>query len=186
MRPKPLLYPKDKSEKTRVVLAFQSGLRLMVTAVPAREFADEFAADFRLPPQKFEAVFGRGTATSDYSFVRNVYEFTPTKMHHWSFSTGVHYREQVVLMVKSTMLVKAADTGIFCVQNHDYRGFQQGASEARPDSIVLDLYSGDDHFDIIFLQKDYQSGAGVTQPQINRVVQSLRRATPVEAATLTK
>lgn len=36
---KTVLYPKDKPEKTRVVLAFRSGLRLMVMAVPPREFA---------------------------------------------------------------------------------------------------------------------------------------------------
>src|SRR5579863_9482415 len=40
---KTVLYPKDKPQKTRVVLAFQSGLRLMVTAVPPREFAQLWA-----------------------------------------------------------------------------------------------------------------------------------------------
>ncbi len=179
------LYPKDKPEKTRVVLTFRSGLQLMVTAVPAREFAAEFATDFKMPAQKFEAVFGRGAATSDYTFVRNVYEFTPAKMHYWSLSTGVHYREQAVLIVKSIMAVKAADTGIFYVQNQSFKGFQQGDPRACHDRLVLDLYSDEDHFEVIFLQKDYHDANGVTQPEINRVIQSLRRATPSEAATLT-
>jgi hypothetical protein len=182
---KTALYPKDKLEKTRVVLFFRSGLRLMLTAVPAREFAGHFATDFKMSPQKFEAVFGRGTATSDYAFVRNVYEFTPTKVHYWSLSTGVHYREQVMLMIKSIVPVKAAETGIFYVQNQDYKGFQQGNPEVRQDGVVLDLYSGDDHFEMIFLLKDYHNAIGVTQPEINRVIQSVRRATPAEAATLT-
>src|ERR1700691_359538 len=64
---KTTLYPKDRPEKTRVVLAVRSGLQLMATAVPAREFAHEFATDFKLPAPKFEAVFGPGTATSDYT-----------------------------------------------------------------------------------------------------------------------
>jgi hypothetical protein len=173
---KAILYPKDKPEKTRVVLTFRSGLRLMVTAVPAREFANEFTKeDFKMTPQKFEAVFGQGTTTSDYTFARNVYEFTPAKIHYWSLSDGVHYREQAMLIIKSIMPVKAAETGIFYVQNRDYKGFQQGDPAVRKDNLVLDLYSGDNHCEIIFLQKDYHDIAGVTQPEINRVIQSLHR-----------
>ena len=181
---KTTLYPKDKPEKTRVVLGFRSGLQLIVTAVPAREFANEFATDFKMPTQQFEAVFGQGTATSDYNFVRNVYEFTPAKMHYWSLSTGVHDREQAVLIVKSLMPAKAAETGIFYVQNKDYHGFQQGDPKHRQDSLVLDLYSEDNHFEVILLQKNYHHATGVTQSEINRVIQSLRRTTPTEAATL--
>jgi hypothetical protein len=183
---KTTLYPKDKPEKTRVVLTFRSGLRLMMTAVPAREFADEFATDFKMPAQKLEAVFGRGAATSDYTFVKNVYEFTPARMHYWSLSSGVHYREQMVLMIKYIMLVKAADTGIFYVQNQDYKGFQQGDPKVRHDELVLDLYSGDNHPEVIFLQKDYHEPVGVTQPEINRIVQSLHRAAPGTVASSAK
>src|ERR1700693_958829 len=78
---KTALYPKDKSEKTRVVLAFRSGLRLVVTAVPPREFAHLWATDFKTPPQGVDILFGPGSSTSDYTFVRNVYGFTPDKMH---------------------------------------------------------------------------------------------------------
>jgi hypothetical protein len=181
MRPRPR-YPKDKPEKTRVVLVFRSGLRLAVTAVPAREFADEFATNFRIPAQKLEAVFGRGTATSDYTFVRNVYEFTPAKMHYWSLSSGVHYREDVMLMIKSIMPTKAAETGIFSMCNQAYEGFQQGDPRIRQDYLVLDLYSGDNRFEVIFLQKDYHDAPSVTQPEINRIVQSLHRIAPTKSS----
>ena len=46
---KTTLYPKDKSEKNEVILTFRSGLRLAVTAVPAKEFAHEFASDLTTP-----------------------------------------------------------------------------------------------------------------------------------------
>ena len=32
-----------------------------------------------------------------------------------------------------------------------------------------------------FIQKDYKNSAGVTQPEINRIVQSLRKAPQYEA-----
>jgi hypothetical protein len=181
---KTVLYPKDKPEKTRAVLVFRSGLRLMATAVPPREFAQLWATDFKIQPRGVDTLFGAGSSTSDYVFVRNVYEYTPSKMHYWSLSPGLHYREQMVLLMKSIMPAKAAETGIFYVQNLDYKGFQQGNPEIRQDRLVLDLYSDESHFELMFLQKDYHNAA-VTQAEINRVIQSLRKAAPTEAATLT-
>jgi hypothetical protein len=172
------LYPKDKPEKTRAVLIFRSGLRMMVTAVPAREFANEFATDFKMPSQKFEAVFGHGTAASDYAFVKSVYEFTPDKMHYWSLSSGVHYREQVMLMIKSIAPAKPAETGIFNLQSQRYKGFQQGDPDIRQDRLLANLYSDDGSVEFVFLQKEYRNAVGVTQPEINSIVQSLRKATP--------
>jgi len=182
---KTMLYPKDKPEKTRVVLVFRSGLRLMVTAVPPREFAQLWATDFKTPPRGVDILFGPGSSTSDYIFVRNVYGFTPGKMHYWSLSPSLHAREQMVLLTKSIMPTRAAATGIFYVQNQDYKGFQQGNPEGRQDGLVVDLYSDESHFELMFLQKDYHNATGVTQAEINRVIQSVRRAASTEAASLT-
>jgi len=81
------LYPKDKP--TRVVLVFQSGLRLMITALPAREL---------------------------------------------------------------------------------------GNAETRENGVVVDLYSDEGGLELIFAEKNYKSSAGVTQPEINRIIQSMHKA----------
>lgn len=180
------LYPKDKSEKRSVICVFNSGLRLWLKVIPPREFADLWATDFKTPPRTFEAIFGAGSARSDYVFLNNVYSFTPDKMHHWSLSQPLHVREQMVLIAKSMMLVKAADSGIFNLRNQSYTGFQQGDPQASRDTIVVDLYSGDDHVEMLFLQKDYHNPLGVTQREINAVVQSLHRAAPTELASSPK
>jgi len=180
------LYPKDKSEKTSAVLAFNSGLRLWLKVLPPREFADLWATDFKTPPRAFDALFGPGSARSDYVFVTNVYSFTPEKMHYWSLSQPTHAREQMMLITKSMMLVKAADSGIFKLHSYSYTGFQQGDPHASRDTVVVDLYSGDRHVEMLFLQKDYHNAAGVTQPEINTVVQSLHRAVPSELASSEK
>jgi hypothetical protein len=178
-------YPKDKPNKTRVVLTFRSGLRLMVTAVPAGEWVQEFTrGDFRMPRQTFEAVFGHQAAASDYNFVKALYGFTPDKMHYWALSTGVHYREQVVLLIKSTAPSKPAETGIFNVRNQAYKGFQQGDPQIRQDNLLVNLYSDEGSVEIMFLQKAYHNPAGVTQPEINRIVQSLHQASLGESAVL--
>jgi hypothetical protein len=174
------LYPKDKPEKTEVVLAFRSGLRLMVTAVPAKEFANEFANDFKMSSQKLDAVSEDGAATSDYVLARSIYDFSPDQMHYWSLSSGVHSREQVMLAMKSILPAEPAKTGIFNIQNGSYKGFQQGNPQIRQDSLLVNLYSDDGSVQLKFWQKDYRNLAGVTQPEINRIVQSLQHKAALE------
>jgi hypothetical protein len=180
---KTMLYPKDKAEKTRVVLSFRSGLRLMVTAVPAREYVTMCATEFKMQAQGVEILFGPGASTSDYTFVSHVYGFTPEKMHYWSLSPSMHAREEMMLVTKSIMPMKAAESGIFNLQNPYYRGFQQGDPRVSRDRVVIDLYSGEGHFEMLLLEKDYRSTTGVTQPEINRIVQSVRKVAPGEVAS---
>jgi len=179
------LYPKDKPTKTMAVLSFRSGLRLMVMAGPPRSFADQFVKEMKMSPQTFEAVFGHDAATSDYAFAKRVYEFTPDRMHHWTLSSPVFAREEVLLMVKSIMPSNPAETGIFNICNQTYRGFQQGDPRITQDRLQLDLYSGEGGFEITFFQRDHSRYRGVTQPEINRIVQSLRRTAPDDSKSLT-
>ncbi len=161
---KTVLYPKHKREKTEVVLAFRSGLRLLVTAVPAHEFAHEFAADLMTSPQQL--------AASDYVLARDIYEFSPEKMHYLSLSSDIQSRDQAMLNLKSILSAKPAENGIFNIQNASYKGFQQGNPRVRQDSLLVNLYSDDGSVQLKFWQKDYP--AGVTQAEINRIVQSLQ------------
>ncbi len=173
------LYPKDKIEKTRVDLHFHSGLRLMVFAIPPREWVNELAAEFKVPPQKIESSLGE----SDYHIAKTVCEFTPDKMNHWSMSQRVHMREGSLLVLKSIVLLKSAESGIFNLQNLSYKGFQQGNPQVRHDGIAVHLFSDEGSVEFIFSQKNYQNPAGVTQPEINRIVQSLHRAPQGESAS---
>jgi hypothetical protein len=180
------LYPKDRPSKTRAVLAFRSGLRLVVTALPPREWVNGFAkGDLgfgKLSPQAMDLVFGLGASTSDYSFVNNVYEFTPDKMHYWSLSDRLHAREMILLTVKSIIPSGPAETGIFRVQNRDYKGFQQGDTAKHPRGVVVTLYSENGGVEFIFSDHDYRNSTGITQPEINRIIQSLHKAAPVAIA----
>jgi len=167
------LYPKDKPDKNRVVLVFRSGLRLWVTAIPAREWANLLSAETKISPRAIESTFGQ----SDYSFVKGLYEFTPDRMNHWALSPRVHAREEVLLIIKSIGLSKSADTGIFNVQDQNFKGFQQGNPQVRQDGIIVQLFSDEGSVEFILLPKDYQNPAGVTQAEINRIIQSLHKAT---------
>lgn len=175
---KTTLYPKDKPDKTRVILVFRSGLRLMVTAIPPRDWVNFLATEMKSSPQAVESAFGK----SDYRFAKTLYEFTPDKMSHWALSWHVHAREEFLLLIKSIVLSESADDGIFNLQNQSCKGFQQGDPQVRKERIIVQLYSDEGSVEFVFFQKEYQNSASVTQPEINRIVQSLHKA-PQDGAT---
>jgi hypothetical protein len=154
-------------------------LQLIVSASPPRLLPTEFAREWKLSPQQLESIFGRGAARSECSFLENLYEFTPDKMHRWALSPSVHYREQMLLMLKTVLLSQAsADTGIFNIQSQSYRGFQLGDPQAHPRKLAVQLYSDEGTLELIFGRNDGRGSVGVTQPELNRIMQSLRKAPP--------
>jgi len=168
------LYPKDKPN--RVVLVFRSGLKLIITALPPREFINGISGELKTSPQKMEATFGQEAVNSDYNFVKTLYEFTPDTMHHWNVSSRTFSRDAMLLILKSLATAKSAESGIFKVQNQDFEGFQQGDAQARENGVVVNLYSDDGSVELIFTNQNYRAAAGVTQPEINRIIQSLHKA----------
>jgi hypothetical protein len=173
-------YPRDKAEKTKVDLRVRSGLRLIVRAASPREWVNDLPKDLSVSARDLEAVFGHETMNSDYRFMKTLYEFTPENMNHWASLQRGLTKEEFLLLIKSIALPKAAETGIFNLQSHDYRGFQLGDPRVRQSKILIDLYSEEGGVEIVFLQEDYLNFSGVTQPEINRVVLSLRKAAPSE------
>jgi len=168
------LYPTDKTAKFRVDLHFKSGLRLLVTSVPARALVDDLPKELQTSPKILQAAFGIDTMKSDYSFNKMVYEFTPDNMNHWDFRRAPVNRDEYLLIIKSIILSPSASSGIFNIQNEGYMGFQQGNPQAQPHGIIVSLYSDHGAVEMIFTQKDYRKSVGITQPEINRVIHSLR------------
>jgi len=174
------LYPRDKP--TRVVLTFRSGLRLMVTDIPAGQWVRALSSDFHFTPRQIEAAFGKEATQSDYSFDQMLYEFTPDKMDVWSLSSLVHNRDNMLLLIKSMALSRDANSGIFAIQNPAYKGFQQGTPKSPWDGFIFDLYPDTDRMEFILSQKNRPGPGRVSQAEINRIVQSLRRVAPAQPA----
>jgi hypothetical protein len=156
-------------------LRFRSGLRLMVTAISPHEWEHNISEQMKVTPESMKSVFGQDTMQSDYSFIKALYEFTPAQMHHWSSSQRARARDQWLLIIKSLALLKSAESGIFILQNQGNQGFQEGNPLTRQDVIAVHLFSENGSAEIIFFQKDYKNSTGITQPEINRIVQSLHK-----------
>ena len=61
------------------------------------------------------------------------------------------------------------------MQNESFKGFQQGNAETREDGVAINLYSDEGSVELIFGEKNYRNSAGVTQAEINRIIQSLHK-----------
>ena len=175
------LYPLNNPVKSAALLTFRSGLRVKVSAIPAHEWAGSSDPDSRSVPRVVAANFGLDAVQTDYSIAKSVYAFSPDRMHYWAWRPGVHYREQALLIIKSIMLLAPSDTGIFNIQNQEFKGFQQGDPQVHQARLEFDLYSDEGSVEFIFSQKNMGS-PGITQPDINRIVQTVHRV-PLGAAS---
>lgn len=163
----------------QAVVTFRSGLQMSVTALPPKEFIDGLANSYGTPQTIAPFIaseFGVEATRSDYEFLRRLYDFTPENVNRWALSPATHYRQSMFLTIKSASLLPwAADSGIFNVRNAEFRGFQQGNPDVHPTGIMLSLYSGNGGIEFIFSEKKYQNPAGVSQPEINCIIQSLKK-----------
>lgn len=142
---------------------------------------------FRSGLKLFVVITPRERAIPDYALLKRVYEITPDKIHYWALIQGWGYREARLLLFKSAFLrdigrpgggSNPAETGIFNLQSQEYEGFQYGDPRSRPDILQLRVYSNDSRVEIKFLQGSYDEPTGISQPEINRIVQSLRKTAP--------
>jgi len=169
---------KTKSYRDMVVLTFHSGLKLMVGVSPPRLW--------------LEGIFGKSKTTaveqsygvhSDYDFLKSMYTSTPDKMHLWALSPRIHYREIFLLPLKPAVVMPEAETGFFYVGNSTNEGFQQGDPQAWPSNyhprfrsfVLIQLFSDQGCLNLTLSQKDLLDPAGVTQADLNRIIQSVRR-----------
>jgi hypothetical protein len=150
----------NKSNLNTVWLCFRSGLKLFVVITP------------------------RERAVPDYALLKRAYEITPDQVLYWPLIEGWGYQDAHLLLAKWAFLQgishpgggsNPAESGIFNLQTQRYKGFQYGDSQGRPDVLELRVYSDDSRVDIKFLQGGYDEPTGITQPEINRIVQSLHK-----------
>lgn len=141
---------------------------------------------FRSGLKLFVVVTPREKTGFNYAFMKRVYETTPDTLHPWTLSASVRYQEQILLRLKSSFLQgialghpsNPAESGIFNLQGQGYRGFQCGNPQIWQPVLELRLYDDDGNVQIKILRKGYDDPAGVTQPEINRIVQSLHKIEP--------
>jgi hypothetical protein len=88
---------------------------------------------------------------------------------------GKAFRLSMLLMLKGSSSV-GGGTGLFHAGKQGWKGFQFDDPSKKPNRVTLELYdSKDQHVVIIFLPGKGE-GAGITQSDVNRVLQTLAPA----------
>jgi hypothetical protein len=118
-------------------------------------------------------VYGRGNVQSDYEFVRAALNTTPSQLSLFMPWSKEVYAANL-LRIKEAFLLGPQD-GLYSFEFGQLRGFQQG-DPVRDKNVEVEVYDADDHkFKLIFSSKSGPNG-GMTQPDINRVLQTLHPA----------
>jgi hypothetical protein len=122
------------------------------------------------------SVFGPQAAQTNYALASTILNLTPKRVSFWMSSreaTGT-----AILMNLKPIYTVNAETGLFSVRTSRYRGYQHG-DPRRARQVDLAVFDDQDHEFRFFVGSDPGKPITVTQPDINRILDTLR---PVPAS----
>ena len=164
------------------VTAFRSGNAFWFSVSPPREFVDVVMKGTKLDSGSFQKFFGIEASQSDYGFMRAMLGTTPEAIS--PFVSRQEAAARMELLLLKAITTPKAESGIFSIQTPSFRGSQFESPQNRPFKIVDDLFAEDGKLEIMFLQKVDGSASSITQPEINRVLQSVRKIPANNSASL--
>lgn len=167
---------KSKQVQEMQLIAFRSGNTLLVSRMAPREFVNGFLSTGKADSAGLKALYGEDVLQSDYLLKGRILEVTPDEVGLFT------PRKQAVgsamlLIMKGIMMPFGADSGIYRIRTGGFQGFQFGDPRSRPRSLDLEIYNEDGGLGFIFSQPQNTSDTAVTQAEINRVIQSVRKST---------
>ncbi len=174
---------KSKTGGSIRLTAFRSGNAFWFSTFPPKNFVNLIMKESKLDPQHFRLIYGDEASESDYGFYKEMLGTTPSRITPF-ISQREAVAGQMLLLFKGISMPKA-ESGIFSIQTPDFRGFQFENPQARPFRVTDELYSSDGGIDLMFIQKIDGSTPEISQPEINRVVQSIHKV-PIQSAALVR
>jgi hypothetical protein len=171
-------------EKTRIVgnwalIVFRSGTSVLLCVGPPDGFITSMLKSKTPDPKLFSAVYGPEVLRSDYDLHRAIFETTPSQI---SLLTPANRAAGL----SSVMIIKAimpptTDWAIYNIRSKTFKGFQLGNPVRRPKKMSLELYADDVEFEINIEQITTGPGPGITQSEINRIIQTAHKAAEVQS-----
>ena len=165
---------KTKAGANSTILYFDSGLVALLKCQPAREFVDGVLSSTKWRPESFRRAYGDSVVESDYALTRLMLETTPM-----SFRTPHGQQGPLMAMlVLKAMATPPADSGIFALHTNEFDGFQYQDPQAKPKSVLMDLFADDRGVEFQFFLNYQGASPHVSQADINRIVRTIRKAAP--------
>ncbi len=164
----------------KAIIAFGSGNVLSVWSGPPHEFVNGVLSYSKVDRESFRRLYGDEVANSDYSFQRLILETAPDTITPF-ISKRQAASQFWLLFLKGMSSPSSAASGIFEVSAGEFKGFQFGLPQSSPHGFDVELFSDDGSLDFIFGQK-VNGPTTITQADINRILQTLRKVPTVPAA----
>lgn len=168
---------RERNEGRAMALVFKGGqtIRFYNPEYSDRSPIDSVASD--IDPNDFRIAFEPGVRESKYEQFRSVMSATPSQLSPFC-SHRRFARTLVLLEIKGLWFEHSqAVADIFSFETADYRGFEESGLSHDWQHVALQLFDKTDHHWLaISIDGDARSGVRVTQPEINRIIQSFRIA----------
>lgn len=164
---------KDKTVGTIHISYARSGNAFWFATFPPKNFVNTIMETAKLDPQGFRQLYGEEAFESDYNFHRKMLEMTPSAIRPF-VSRKQAVAGQMLLIIKAISMPKAG-SGIFSIRSTDFEGYQFENPKTRPSRITDELFSAGGGVDVILMQKVDGSAPTISQAEINRVIQSIRK-----------
>ena len=164
---------KEKIVNTIHVTYFHSGNGFWFSTFPPKEFVNGIMKEDKLSPEAFRQLWGDEAFQSDYGFQCRMLGVTPRDISPF-MPRNRAAAESMLLLIKA-LAIPRAESGIFSFQVPGFRGFQFENPNERPFRISDHLYSNDGGIDLIFMLKLDGAAPNISQPEINRVIQSVHK-----------
>jgi hypothetical protein len=156
-----------------VLLGFRSGKSLTFSSGSPRHFVDAVSADIG-QRDNLRNIYGDAPLQSDYAMWSVILAATPDKVSVFSS------RQEIVsnsMLLTMKAVVGPEESGIFALQIKGFRGgFQWGDPARNPRRVVASLYADDYGLQFSFSGKTKKNPQGISQAEINRVLQTVRRS----------
>lgn len=171
--------PWDDVEKTRIVgkwvaISFRSGRSILLCVGPPDGDIVSMSKSKTPDPKLFEAMYGPEVLQSDYALHKAIFAATPGQITLFTPSSRAAGLS-AVLLIKAIM-PPTTDWAIYNIRSNDFKGFQLGDPVRHPKKMSLELYAADIEFEINIDQPVAGPTPGITQAEINRIIQTVRKA----------
>jgi hypothetical protein len=153
------------------IIPFRSGLTVAFLTHPPHEFIDNLTKSGLVKRQRLCEIYGNAACESDFVLKKMIFNASPDKLGF--FATRQEAGKQSVLLLLKAAAVEEP-SGLFLVATKEFQGFQFGNPQTARGSIVDELYGNDAMLEFIFARPDGRP-LGISQPQINRVLQTVHR-----------
>jgi hypothetical protein len=168
-------------DSNKAMIVFQSGNSLSVWHGSPRAFLNTVLSNDKIDQNTLRRIVGDEALQSDYLLYRTILQMTPGKMTPFESQSDVA-NQALLLLVKGICMPPGSESGVFAVGAGEFSGFQFGRPANPSGELSVRLFSDSSSLNFIFVQKAGGS-AVISQPDINRILHTLHKATYERAPT---